>query len=273
MFFSKLSKLFSSPTILTVAGSALLASAGLINLRISKPEIIVSKQDEAINVNKDLLRLMSFGNKRLITDLIWIQTLIESDVEHYRKRDLNNWLYLRFLTIATLDPKFYENYLYGGQFLGIVKDDLEGAKQIYDKGLAVYPDDYSLNYFAGFLNYYEIGDFKTGIKYLEKIQHHPKAPVFIESIVNKLKYEVNGDKKVAMQFLHDHYEKTEDKTLKKKLLGDLYSLKAEIDLECLNGGGKQCDTKDLYGDSYILSSGKYQAQRPYLPYKLFRNKK
>jgi tetratricopeptide (TPR) repeat protein len=274
MSYSRISKLiFNDYRFHFAAGFLLLCSAGLINLILKKPLIKLTKQDTAVNLNKNIFIFGSAGNKRLITDLIWIQTLLESDTEHYKKRDLNSWLFLRFNSIAALDPKFYENYLYGGQYLGIIKDDLDGANQLYKIGLKYFPDDYSLNYNAGFLNYYEIGNFQEGIKYLERIKKHPRAPLYIQSIINKLIFEVSGDKQEALKLLHENFNHTKDPTLKNRLYIDIYSLKADIDLNCLNAKKSNCERVDADGEPYISDKGSYRSKKPTAPYRLFRNQK
>jgi hypothetical protein len=269
MPIKKLSKyFFSSEMAIATGGCVLLLSACLLNLKNEKPELELSKQDTAINVNNNLLTYMSAGNKRLLTDLIWVQTLIESDIEHYKKKDLNSWLFLRFNSIATLDPKFYENYLYGGQFLAIVKDDLSGADVLYDKGLSFYPNDYQLNYGQGFLNYFEIGNYAKGLKHLELIKGHPKAPSFLISIINKLKVETGvGLEEVYKLVAHD-LNTTQDETLKKRLIGDLYSIKAEIDLVCLNNNRGNCSLRDLNGDPYIQRDGQFYSPQLFLRYEI-----
>lgn len=262
---------FSRKAHFLVTGCVLFTAAGILNNQYDRPVLELSKQDTAINIQKDLLILMSAGNKRLITDLLWIQTLIESDLEHYKAKDTNNWMFLRFNTISILDPKFYENYLYGGLFLSIVKDDLVGADLHLDKGLRYYPDDYSLNYHAGFLNYYEIGDYEDGLKYLEKIVDHPRAPVFFRSIVNKLKLENGLDIREVYALVEYNYQSTPEGALKRRLEKDLYALKAEIDLECLNKNESNCARVDLYGDTYEKQDGKFASRVKFLPYRL--NKK
>jgi hypothetical protein len=242
--------------------------AGVLNFKLQKPILTLSKQDTALNFDNNLLVFFSAGNKRLITDLIWVQTLIESDNEHYKSRDLNNWLYLRFNTISHLDPRFYENYLYGGQFLAIIKDDLEGANLIYEKGLKYYPNDYLLNYHAGFLNYFEKGDFKQGLKYLEKIGDHPKAPIYIKSIINKIKASLGTDLKEVFQLVLYNYQTTKDTTLKKRLHSDLYALKAEIDLFCLNNNSKNCSKLDFNNVPYQFSEGAYKSFYRFEPYRI-----
>lgn len=272
MPINKLSKyLFSKEQLVLLFGVVVFLIAGTLNTRTEKPILELSKQETALNINKDLLVFMSAGNKRLLTDLLWVQTLLESDIEHYAKRDLNNWLFLRFNTISVLDPKFYENYLYGGQFLAIVKDDLEGSNVIYEKGLTKYPDDYRLNYNAGFLNYYEIGDHKKGLKYLSKIQDSPKAPLFLRSIINKLLVETGTDLEVVFKLVLHNFESTQDDSLKRRLASDLYAIRAEIDLNCLNLKKENCNQKDMEGFPYKFESGRFTSRREFRPFRINRS--
>jgi len=266
-------KPFSSNNIL-IFGVAIifLLAACYLNLHNSKPTLVISKQDTAININTKFLMLLSAGHKRLITDLLWTQTLIESDIEHYKKKDLNSWLFLRFNTISELDPKFYQNYLYGGQFLGIIKDDIEGAKIIYTKGLKHYPEDYQLNFQAGFLYYFEAGDFKNGLKYLSRVENDPKAPVFLRSITNKLRFHVEGDLDNIFELVLLNYQSAQDEMFKQRLQKDLYSIRAEIDLNCLNGKKINCRYKDLDGDAYLSKDGHFESSKPFTPFRIHSKK-
>jgi hypothetical protein len=232
------------------------------------PRLELSKQDTAINVDKNLLTFFSAGNKRLITDLLWVQTLLESDLEHYSGRDLNSWMFLRFNTIAQLDPYFYPNYIWGGQYLSIVKDDLLGAAKLMEEGLKYFPDDYRLNYNLGFTYYFELGDFKKGVVYLEKIQNHPRAPKYIPSLVRKLKAALGFDFDVILALIYDSMNTTTDSALKEKLFSDFHALKAERDIRCLNEGKTNCETKDAYGEPYVYVFGKYHSRNPFVPYRI-----
>jgi hypothetical protein len=242
--------------------------AGIINQRTPKPELNLDKQETALNINKDLLIFLSAGNKRLITDLLWVQTLIESDLEHYAARDLKSWMFLRFFTISTLDPYFYENYVWGGQFLSIVKDDLLGAVKLMERGIQFYPDDYRLNYNLGFTYYFELGDYKKGVVFLEKVKNHPKAPHFIHSLIMKMKIETGFDYNIVLSLIYDLMMGTPDEALKTKLSADFHSLKAERDLICLNSGKTDCETLDAYGVPYVKIFGKFHSQTPFIPYRL-----
>lgn len=247
--------------------------ATFFHQKSKKPPIVVDKQSSAVNVNWTFLKILSAGNKRLISDVLWIQTLLESDLEHYRKKDLNSWMYLRFRTIAELEPQFYENYLYGGMFLSIIKDDLEGAADIYERGIKMYPNDYRLHYNAGFNYYFEMGRFEEGLNLLEKIVDHPDASQGLPLIINKIRFETGAGYEVALDFIKKQLELTKDPVLEKKLAGDYYALKAQRDLECLNEGRTNCDYLDAEGNSYRKIGSSWEAKKKFIPYRIHLKQK
>jgi tetratricopeptide (TPR) repeat protein len=259
---------FNANNLILCFGLTIFLLAGSINNSFKKPALKLSKQQTAININKELLIFLSAGNRRLVTDLLWVQTLLESDLEHYRNRDLNSWMYLRFLTISYLDPEFYQNYLYGGQYLSIVKDDLEGSVDIFQRGLLAYPEDYSLRFHLGFTYYFEMGDYENGAFHLKQIVHHPKAPHFLKVIVNKINFELEKDYNLSLAFIEDVIKKTADEQFLKKLQIDYYALKAERDLICLNSLASNCERLDADGKPYFFLKGKYRSVKKFVPYRL-----
>ncbi len=243
-------------------------AAGILNQKTPRPVPILSKQDTAININKNFLVFLSAGNKRLLTDLLWVQTLLESDLEHYTGRDLNSWMYIRFNTISELDPKFYQNYLWGGQYLSIVKDDLLGAADLMEKGVKYFPEDYRLNYNLGFTYYFELNDYQKGLPYLDRIKTHPKAPSFIPSLVVKLKVETGFNIDAALALIFEMMTMSKDESLVTKLTRDFHALKSERDILCLNAKKNNCETKDAYGVPYLNIGGKFHSRTPFIRYRL-----
>ena len=249
-----------------------LISSGLINTFTQKPALSVSKENSAINVNYKILKIFSSGQSRLIADVLWIATLLESDVEHYKKRDLSSWMFLRFNSIIELDSEFLKAYQFGGKYLSIVKDDLSGADQIFSKGLYVYPNDYELLFNYGFLLAFEIGDAQRALPIYNQLVKFSESPVYLKSIVNKLKFESVGDFQTTLQMLKDMYNMEPENTyLKAKLKQDIFSLQVEIDINCLKLETNQlCNRKDPNGFPYIQTKDGYQFPKGYLPYKLHR---
>lgn len=245
-----------------------------LHIKTTKPVFDIEMQDRALNIDKDLLRILAIGNKRTISNILWVQTLMESDASHYNRNDRKNWMYLRFDTISSLDPLFYQNYLWGGMYLSIIKDDMLAASDIFDKGLFYYPDDYSLNFRQGFNHYFELGNFDRGLKYLLRIENHPELPIQVKLIINKLKFETGTyDYDLAIMYLHQQLSQEQDPLFKDKLQADLYALKAEKDLQCLNNNGNNCDRYDAENYPYIFKDNKWTTRKPFLPYRIYRNKK
>jgi hypothetical protein len=250
----------------------LLVGSGFINQNLKKPEIVVSKEDSAINIDYKILKIFSFGQSRLFSDFLWITTLLESDTEHYKKRDLSSWMYLRFESIVELDPYFLSAYQFGGKYLNIIKDDLTGSDRIFSKGLQTFPNDYELLFNYGFLLAFEINDAKRAIPIYKKLLLDPKAPKYIKSIIGKLQFENQKDISSTMELLQEMYNKEPDGSfLKPRLQKDIHALKIQIDLACLNSiDNKSCNYKDPYGAFYMKKDHLYIPPNDHIPYKLYR---
>ena len=249
-----------------------------LNISFKKPKPYISREDSALNMNYNFLHIFSMGQKRIISGLLWIHTLMTSDIEHYKKKSLNSWMYLRFKTIASLTPRFYKNYLFGGQYLSVIKDDIKGASDIYERGLKIFKDDFWLNFYGAAHYYFEENDVDKAVYHYEIIKDHEitrERMPFIRSLVARIKF-VNKNKEAAYKLMKATWENTPDhSSIKKQLYLNLYSMRAEIDLKCLNSKKKlNCRTMDLNGKSYILTDeGIYKASDDWSPIKLFRRKK
>ena len=193
---------------LMIVSGTLLVTSGLINKSYQKPKLEISKQNSALNFNNNILVLFSAGQKRLITDLFWITTLLESDESHYGSNDLNSWMYLRFKSIITLDPLFLNAYRFGGKYLSIIKDDLMGAQEVFEQGLKYYPNDYNLIYDASFLYGFEIKDYNKAIPLYEKLSTYQQSPEFIPSLIAKMRLNISNDLELTYKVVEDLYNKT-----------------------------------------------------------------
>src|SRR5690606_9895324 len=111
----------------------------------------------------------------------------ESDLEHYKTKDLNSWMYLRFKSIIELDPKFLMAYQFGGQYLNIIKDDLEGSREIFEAGLRIFPNDYRLIRDAAFLYAFELEENQRAAELYERALTFSQAPIYFHSILSKLR--------------------------------------------------------------------------------------
>lgn len=254
-------------TILVGSITSLLFLQYFLKDELKKPLITISKQEDALNVNDKILKIFSLGQTRLFAGVLWITTLLESDIDHYKNKDLNSWMYLRFKSISKLDPHFYSNYIFGGQYLSIIKDDILGAKDIYERGLAHYPEDFWLRFNNGFNYYFELGDIDSALDNYEKIENHPltiKHAPYLPTLLAKMRIE-KGEEELAYNLLLTLFNNTEDDhPFKERQRNMLYELKQKIDLDCLNHAlketQKKCDRLDFEKRPYIFKNGKYRAQ-------------
>lgn len=262
----KLSKYLSSSLyvfviILTLSGSY------YISKNSKPPALFVSKQQSTLNINENFWMYFNLGQKRLISSLYWVNTILDSDVDHYKNRDLNSWMFLRFNTISLIDPNFYENYKFGGPYLSIVKDDLSGADIIYNKGLAQYPDDYSLLLNSGFHYYFEQRNLDKAYPILLKLKNNPQAPQYIISALARIESN-RGNLEDSFIILKEYQSRFQNNSvIYNKINEQLYSIKAEMDLNCLNNKLPNCSILDLDKNPYTLKNQKYYAPKKWVPYR------
>lgn len=235
-----------------------------------KPLIFISKQESSFNLDNKFWDIFHLGQKRLISSVLWIATILESDQDHYKSRNLNSWMFLRFQTISLLEPKFYETYNFGGLYLSIIKDDLEGATFLYNKGLNFYPKDFNLLKNASFHFYFEVQDYDQAYKILSRLKELPNVnPVLLNSLA-RIESQ-NGNLQDAYDLLAGAYNSLKDQNgfLAHKIKLQLYSIKAEIDLTCLNERHAKCSHFDNEGNRYLLlKDGKYRAQNAWEPFRI-----
>ena len=244
-------------------GMALFIISHFLDIYLAKPKIRLSREDTSYTLNTTGLKLVSMGSRRLVSSLLWTSTLLFSDTEHV-KDEKNSWMFYRFKTISELEPEFYPNYLFGGIYLSIIKDDLLGAKYIYEKGLDHFPNDFKLVYNSAFNYLYELGDIKSALPLYRKLISMPESQKlrWLPSLVAKLERN-QYDSKAAFQVLYETYKNAKDEFFKQRLHNILYSLKAEIDLNCLNSHiDKVCSYVDFDGESYQVKDGFYRSNRP-----------
>ncbi|MCB0407159.1 MAG: hypothetical protein KDD34_03080 [Bdellovibrionales bacterium] len=109
------------------------------------------------------------------------------------------WVYQMLDTVTELSPRFKTAYLMGGTSLGVIVKDYEGASAILEKGMAQFPDDWRISYYAAshFLN--DRQDLKKAAKYLEIAAEHG-APPWVNSLAARA-YTGSGQAELAIRRL------------------------------------------------------------------------
>jgi len=227
------------------------------------PRFFVSKQERAINIKSFVLEKFNIGYRRLISSILWIGTILESDHEHYNKRDLNSWMFLRFQTLMILEPEFLPIYTFGGPYLSIIKDDLPGASYIYDQGLKIHPNDYELLKNSGFHYYFEVRDIEKAKPIYKKLKSFKNLPLSIATTISRIEADEGylEDALIVLNELASKYD--QDSFFGKKILVYKNAIQTEIDLNCLNSKKSNCNTKNLYGLPYIKQNNQYISSIPW----------
>lgn len=111
-----------------------------------------------------------FGYKETVADLLWLRlvqdfTVCESvaggiaHVEGVKRAGhacRQGWVYRMVDAVTNLAPDWILPYRTGALLLSVAVDDIEGATKIFEKGLARFPYDYSLNYNASYHYIWEV---------------------------------------------------------------------------------------------------------------------
>lgn len=241
--------------------------------RTEKPTIFITKQQSSFNLDESFWKYLNVGQKRLFSAILWIATILESDHSHYKGKDLNSWMFLRFKTISKLEPRFYENYRFGGQYLSIIKDDIEGASYIYKEALKMYPDDLYILKNASFHFYFEAQDYQLSYEVLKRLKKHPSVTPTMLITLARIESQ-QGNLEDALHILLDLYSSLKDKNnfLADKIWEQLYAIKAELDLNCLNTSSENCSVNDLKGNPYIKNNNIFSAQTNWTPYRIKKKK-
>jgi hypothetical protein len=245
---------------------------GLLGDQVVRLRPQTNMQHTAVTLNGEFLKLAGLGLNATWADLLWVVTLIESDVEHYKGKELDSWMYHRFNTIKQLDPWFYQNYYFGGQYLMVIKDDLPGAQALMEEGLKRYPNDMALNWQLGFLWVFERNDSRRGYPYFEKVSQHPRRPPVFDSLFARLRAEVAGPHEAFKFALKAWQAEPAGSLLKERLAVILHGLKSDMDLDCLNAQRKDCERVDFFGKPYLKNKKGWTTATPRTKSGLFRRK-
>lgn len=267
-----ISKLFKNHFLL-LSFLILIATSNIIKQLEPMPKVFISKEDSTLNINSTFLDFINLGHKRLLSSLFWVATILESDEVHYKSKDLNSWMFVRFNTIRKLEPNFLPTYTFGGPYLSIVKDDLDGASFLYNKGLEIYPNNYGLLKNAAFHFHFEVEDRIRSRELFNRIVKIPGANKALFPTLARLETE-NGNLDFAFKLMFDQYSSIEDKNslMGKKVFDFLYSIKAEKDLSCLNARLLNCSVVDLENHPYVNRDGQYYTIKEWKPFRV-RSKK
>jgi hypothetical protein len=193
------------------------------------------------------IQRMTFGYDELLSDLLWIRVIQNFDscgkdgyveTRDYSKgvklNDLEpcnySWVYQMIRAITDLSPEFYTAYYYGGLNLSYLVRDIEGAKEIYNRGIERFPGNVPLLFSAAYHMLAEVKDESAAAVLLLRAAK-AGAPSHIMDIATKL-FSKEGRRIYAENQLKAFIANLdEDDPFRKKLESRLEALRLEISKE------------------------------------------
>ena len=176
-----------------------------------------------------LIEKFAFGYNESLADFLWIRAIQDfSYCDTYIGTNVcqnNSWLFQVVDAVTNLSPSFRSAYFYGSLALSIILTDKEGARRLYEKGVAAFPNDWQLNYYAAYHYIYEINDKKRAAELLIQAGKFG-APAWVTVLAGRL-YSDEGQLEMAERVLQEMKDTKQDPTLIERLEKKIESIKAE----------------------------------------------
>ena len=134
--------------------------------------------------NPNYLKIYDFNLKAAQANLMWLR-FIAADLEYTKYRDDKSWHYYLVDASFNLNPSIQRRYRKSGQLLSVYIDDKWGAKDIFDRGVARFPEYWELAYSAGYHYMEEIKDYSKAADLLQQAVENG-AKDWVMSLVGKL---------------------------------------------------------------------------------------
>ena len=136
------------------------------------------------------------------------------------------WSYHMLDIILSLAPRFHYAAHMGPLSLSVVTDDIPGATEVFKIATKLFPNDWVIQYQAGYHFFLELEDYETAIQYFEK-SLLLGAPRWLPLLISKLQTKA-GQRLLAESTLRNYIQSVEDnETLKQRALKKLNSLQQE----------------------------------------------
>lgn len=176
------------------------------------------------------LRILSFGYRNLVADMLFIWSIQFYSTYHIRNRF--DFIERVYDTITDITPTYKEPYIIGSLIMAHEAQDVPMALRLLDKGSRLNPGEWLFDHDAGFYCYKYLKDYARAEEYYNRAAAKPGAPVFIQRMKAHLVY-LRDDPAVATRMWLDIYRNAGDTLTRDSAFNHLYQIKAEADLPLL----------------------------------------
>lgn len=176
------------------------------------------------------LKILSFGYKDLVGDLLYVWAIQFYSTSNYNNRF--DYLEHVFNTISDLCPQYREVYIVGSWIMALEAENIEMAIRLLDKGSKNIPGEWIFDYESAFYCYRNLKDYDRAVQYLKQAASKPQAPSFIKRRHAHLVY-MEDDLNKAYSMWVEIYKNAETIIEKDASFKHLYQIKFELDKQTL----------------------------------------
>lgn len=217
--------------VLASVGIALISAtpaSGPVRVGDGRPTILAPRE----------MKYFTLGYSEVVADTLWLRVI--QDFEYCEKRKVyratsysateavceRGWVYHMVDAITELAPKFRHPYLYGGLFLSVLVNDIEGAAALLGKAVERFPQDWQLIYLAGYHAALEEKDELKASRLLAQAGR-AGAPPWIFSLAAKLS-EKEGKVELSKSILEEALKMNLDPATEERIKTRLHEVDAEL---------------------------------------------
>ncbi|WP_035239740.1 tetratricopeptide repeat protein [Desulfobacter vibrioformis] len=206
------------------------------SITLDKKYPCFSYEDLSYLPSGKFLKGAALGYDEILGDLLWIKAL--GYFGRHSATDQNyTWLGHILDIVTTLDPLYQPPYEFGGIVLAADAGDVDSSIALLKKGMEHVPSNhpryYYLPFFLAFDYMYYKRDYLTAARYLELAAKFPQSPPYLPNLVARL-YADADSPEVAVPFLQEMIQSTENPDLKARLIVRLHQVRHEAILKRLN---------------------------------------
>lgn len=163
-----------------------------------------------------LLRVASSGFHVLVADVLWLRTVLAfgeiHDEDTLAQYGFGKWLQGSIWAISELDPQWRTPYQWGGLMLEVAQEP-QAAKELYERGVTYFPEEYRFWFALGMLEYFSFEDPQAASQAMSRAAECPGAPDWFA--VASVAYGAEQETEEAgIQYLRSQLEATGDPDLR-----------------------------------------------------------
>lgn len=178
--------------------------------RIAYP--IEIKEEFRFIPQREAVEVLSLDHKGLAADLLFIQTILHSGSLMWKPLKYgfdSEWSYEVMDVVTHIDPRYLMAYLFSGMGLVHGPEDVRLARPILERGITVFPENWELPFWIGYLHHIYLEDYETAGEYFWRAAHCPNAPRTFLSLMSS-SFHKSGNYQRAIMVLRLMMEHTDN---------------------------------------------------------------